>query len=354
MRFSNSFSFLAGVFVAFIAINSEAYEGQKNAAIPPPAAARSVNDWLLRMHDASRQRAYTGTFVVSVGTDMASAKIWHVCDGEQQMERVETLTGAPRSIFRRNNDVVTFFPDQKIARTEQRESLGLFPSFLKSSNSAIADFYTLKMLEADRVAGFDTDVVQLVAKDRYRYGYRIWTERKSGLLVKLQTLDATGQVLEQAAFSELNINAPVKMERLAQMMGNTAGHKIEHVELSKTTALAQGWVLAQGVPGFTSMACYKRAVQSAVAASAAGAGTGVHAIESDAGNTMQWIFSDGLATVSLFVEAYDRKRHIQEGSMAMGATHTLTRRMNDAWLTVVGEVPLATLKIFAHQLERKK
>ena len=364
MRFLPSFSTLAGVFIALFAINSVAYEGQKEVqktvANQPASAPRSVNDWLLRMHDASKQRSYIGTFVVSVGADMSSAKIWHVCDGELQMERVETLTGVPRSIFRRNNDVVTFFPDQKVARTEQRESLGLFPNFLKSNNTAIADYYALKVLDAERVAGFETDVVQLAAKDRFRYSYRIWTERKSGLVVKLQTLDAAGRVLEQAAFTELNIDAPVKMERLAQMMGNTTGHKIEHIELSKTTALAQGWVLLQGVPGFSSMACYKRAVQSAVtptampAAAHAGSITGSIALDADAGNTMQWIFSDGLATVSLFVETYDRKRHTQEGSMSLGATHTLTKRMNESWLTAVGEVPLATLKIFAQQLERKK
>ena len=365
MRFLPSFSTLAGVFIAIIAINSIAYEipkeakknNQKSVTQQAPVAARSVNDWLLRMHDASKQRAYIGTFVVSVGADMSSAKIWHVCDGELQMERVETLTGVPRSIFRRNNDVVTFFPDQKVARTEQRESLGLFPNFLKSNNTAIADFYALKLLDTERVAGFEADVLQLAAKDRFRYSYRIWTERKSGLVVKLQTLDAAGRVLEQAAFTELNIDAPVKMERLAQMMSNTAGHKIEHVELSKTTALAQGWVLQQGVPGFTSMACYKRTVQSASASPAvanATNATSTNANEAGAGNTMQWIFSDGLATVSLFVEVYDRNRHTQEGSMSLGATHTLTKRMNESWLTAVGEVPLATLKIFAQQLERKK
>lgn len=360
MRFSPLFSTIAGVFIACIAINLLAYEGQKEAqkavANQPPVAVRTVNDWLLRMHDASKQRAYIGTFVVSVGADMSSAKIWHVCDGELQMERVETLTGVPRSIFRRNNDVITFFPEQKVARTEQRESLGLFPNFLKSNNTAIADYYALKVLDVDRVAGFETDVVQLAAKDRFRYSYRIWTERKSGLVVKLQTLDATGRVLEQAAFSELSIDAPVKMDRLAQMMGNTAGHKIEHIGLIKTTALAQGWVLTQGVPGFASMACYKRSVQSAAAPATvpAGSSAGANAVEADAGNTMQWIFSDGLATVSLFVEVYDRKRHTQEGSMSLGATHTLTKRMNESWLTAVGEVPLATLKIFAQQLERKK
>jgi sigma-E factor negative regulatory protein RseB len=355
MRFLPLFSAVAGVFIACAAINSVAGEASSVVTATPAAATRSVNDWLLRMHEASKQRAYTGTFVVTVGADMASARIWHVCDGDQQMERVETLTGAPRSIFRRNNEVVTFFPDTKVARTEQRETLGLFPNFLKSNNHAIADFYSLKVMEPERVAGFETDVVQLAAKDAYRYSYRIWTEQKSGLAVKLQVLESTGQVLEQAAFSELSLDAPVKMERLAAMMGNTAGHKLERVELNKTTALAQGWALTRGgVPGFTSMGCYKRAVKAGAPAAVPAAVTNSSANEADAGNTMQWIFSDGLATVSLFVESFDRKRHGQEGAMSLGATHTLTRHLGDWWLTAVGEVPVLTLKIFAQQLERKK
>ena len=71
--------------------------------------------------------------------------------------------------------------------------------------------------------------------------------------------------------------------------------------------------------------------------------------------SVQWIFSDGLASVSLFVEPYDRQRHLQEGVvMTAGATQTLTRRLQDWWLTVVGEVPPQTLKAFAQSLERRK
>jgi sigma-E factor negative regulatory protein RseB len=68
---------------------------------------------------------------------------------------------------------------------------------------------------------------------------------------------------------------------------------------------------------------------------------------------MQWIFSDGLAAVSLFVEPFDRKRHTQEGAWAMGATQTLAKRVDDWWLTAVGEVPAPTLKLFAQELKRK-
>ena len=354
--FLKDFSSIAGVLVAFIAINSIAREelntpkkSATTAGVPEQSSSnKSVNDWLIRIHDGSRRRAYTGTFVVSVGADMASSRIWHVCDGDQQMERIETLTGTPRSTFRHNNNVVTFFPETKVARSEQREALGIFPNFLKTNDSAIAEFYTLKTLEFERVAGVDTEVVQLIAKDALRYSYRIWTERKSGLVVKLQTLDVMGRMIEQSAFSELNLEASVKMERLAAMMNNTAGHKLEQVNLVKTTAVAQGWALQRGVPGFASMNCFKRPAQLEAASGAA------TTQEADKAGTMQWIFSDGLAMVSLFVEPFDRKRHNQEGAWSMGATQTLAKRLDDWWLTAVGEVPAATLKVFAQQLERKK
>jgi sigma-E factor negative regulatory protein RseB len=39
---------------------------------------------------------------------------------------------------------------------------------------------------------------------------------------------------------------------------------------------------------------------------------------------------------------------------ASGATHTLTRRVQDSWITAVGEVPPATLRAFALSLERRR
>lgn len=310
-------------------------------------AERSITDWLMRLHEASRRRAYIGTLVVSSGGAMASSRIWHVCDGKKQIERVEALSGTPRSTFRRNDEVITFSPQSKVAVTEKRESLGLFPHLLKSPDSAIDQFYSARAQGSERVAGFEADVVQLAPKDKLRFGYRIWSEKKSGLVVKLQTLDLDGQVLEQVAFSELQLDAPVSMDKLTQMMRNTEGYKLEKPELVKTTAAAEGWQLKSPVPGFKPMSCYRRP-----------AGTRPEASD----DLVQWVFSDGLASVSLFIEPFDRRRHGAEGLMAMGATHTLVRRVaarNAAqdggwWLTVVGEVPGPTLQAFAQGLERKK
>jgi sigma-E factor negative regulatory protein RseB len=296
-------------------------------------ADRTVSEWLARMHDASRQRSYVGTFVVSSSNGaMASARIWHACDGQRQVERIDTLSGERRSTFRRDEEVLTFLPESRTVRTERRDTVGLFPELSRPDENAIPEFYTASRVGSDRVAGFDADIVQLLPRDALRFGYRIWSEKKSGLVVKLQTLDDSGRVLEQAAFSELQLDPSLRMDRIAQMMNVPDGWRVERAEAQKTSAAIEGWVLKTAVPGFRPVNCYKRPAEG----------------------VLQCIFSDGLASVSLFVEDFDRQRHVQEGVFASGATHTLTRRVQDSWLTAVGEVPPQTLRAFSLSLERRR
>jgi sigma-E factor negative regulatory protein RseB len=333
--------------LALVAAFASAHpQAQAQVSAPQPAVVasgsraqeRGVSEWLLRMHEASRVRSYVGTFVVSSNSGaMSTARIWHALDGDLQVERVEALTGAPRSVFRRNEQVITFLPESRVVRTEKRESLGLFTNLLKAGDNAISEFYSARRVGADRVAGHEADVVQLVPKDNLRWGYRIWSEKKTGLVMKLQTVDAEGNVLEQTAFSELSLDAPLRADKLSQMMSATDGWRVEKVEIVKTTPESEGWQLRATPAGFKPISCYKRPGNVPTPEGA-----------------MQWIFSDGLAAVSIFVESFDRQRHTQEGIFASGATQTLTRRVQDWWITAVGEVPPQTLKAFAQNLERRR
>jgi sigma-E factor negative regulatory protein RseB len=305
--------------------------------VAPATTERSLADWLGRIHAAPRQVNYVGTFVVSSSTGtMSSSRIWHAIDGGRQYERVESLSGVPRTTLRRNDEVLTLYPEQRFARIERRDSLGRFPDLLNAGEAAIADFYAVRHVGAERVAGFDADVVHLAPRDALRFGYRLWSERRTGLMVKLQTVGPQGEVLEQAAFSELQLDAPLRSERLAAALVPPDGWRVDRMETVKTTAAAEGWALKAEIAGFKSLNCYRR--KSPLSGEQA----------------MQWVFSDGLASVSLFVEPFDARRHGQEGLMAAGATHTLTRRVQDWWLTAVGEVPPQTLRAFAQSLERRK
>ncbi|WP_084217052.1 MucB/RseB C-terminal domain-containing protein [Xenophilus azovorans] len=319
-------------------------EAASPAAAPQDPARLGVLDWLRRMHQAARQTSYVGTFVVSAATgDLSSARIWHACEGDLQIERVEALSGPPRSTFRRNDLVLTFLPELGVIRSERRDNVEVFPNLLGASESSIASLYGVRLLGKGRVAGIDADVVQIVPRDDLRFGYRVWSERRSGLVLKLQTLDAEGGVVEQSAFSEVQLDAPLQVRALDQMMSSTSGYRIEKSQLRRTTAEAEGWALKAPVPGFKPVSCYRRALGSRA---------------SDGERTVQWTFSDGLATVSLFIEPFDPQQAGPETVMQLGATYTLTRRLlaedGGWWLTAVGEVPPRTLESFAQALARTR
>ena len=77
-------------------------------------------------------------------------------------------------------------------------------------------------------------------------------------MVKIQTLGEQGAVLEQVAFTELQLDAPVSMDKLKQAMRDTRGYEVIKPALKKTTAEAQGWRLKEAIPGFQSMSCHTR------------------------------------------------------------------------------------------------
>ena len=316
------------------------------AEAQPKLVERDILQWLARLQEASRKTSYVGTFVVSAADgSMASSRIWHACDGGQQVERIESLTGTPRSVFRRNEQVITFLPASRIVKIEHDQSANRFPAVGLAGSSEIARHYTAQLLGQERVAGFEADVVWLQPRDALRFGYKVWSEKKTGLVIILQTLAPDGKVLEQAAFSELDMRNPVKADKLAQLMTKTAGYQIIQSDLVRTTASDEGWQLKTAVPGFQPMGCHKHPLAPSKLEQPAG---------SQPGAGMQWTFSDGLATVSLFVEPFDAQRHQQERELTMGATQLLMKRVaGDWWLTAVGEVPPQTLRLFSQSLQRR-
>ena len=84
------------------------------------AQAREVRAWLLRIHEAASHRNFQGTFVVSGGGAVSSARISHYCQGPNQFERSEALDGQARQVYRHNDEVTTLWPGTKVAMVERR------------------------------------------------------------------------------------------------------------------------------------------------------------------------------------------------------------------------------------------
>jgi sigma-E factor negative regulatory protein RseB len=122
------------------------------------------------------------------------------------------------------------------------------------------------------------------------------------------------------------------------------GYRVVRPLLTPTRLEAEGWTMRQVAPGFRQVSCVSRQIDPPGETSGASASPPV----------VQSIYSDGLTYVSVFIEPYRPERHTRPFLAAVGATSTLAQRRGDWWVTVVGDTPQATLKLFAAALERRK
>jgi len=308
-----------------------------------PAEPKAMREWLMRIHEAASRKNFQGTFVVSAGGAVSSARIAHFCQGSDQFERIDSLDGQTRHVFRHNELVHTLWPHARVAMVEQRELVKSFPALLQDGDDRIAEFYDVRPAGLDRVAGHEASVLHVRPRDGHRYGYRLWSERNSGLLLRADVLGEKGELLETSAFSDVAIDVQPHPEAVLQPMRRLDGYRVVRPTFTPTRLEAEGWSQRQTVPGFRQVSCVKRPLDVL--------GDG----ETPAGaQAMQTIYSDGLTYVSVFIEPFNPERHTRSMQRAIGATQTLMRRQGDWWFTVVGDVPAATLKAFASGLERRR
>ena len=319
---------------------------QAPASAEMPLDKTEVRSWLLRIHEAAQTRNFQGTFVVTTAGQMSSARIAHYAEGNDQYERIETLDGQARSVLRHNDVVATIWPDNRAALIEQREASNSFPRLIDHDGDRIVEHYDVRRKGVDRVAGHEAHLLLLIPRDAMRYGYRLWSEKTTGLLLRADVLNAAGEVIESSAFSDVSIGVKPQPDTVTRPLKRLKGYRVERPVMTPTFYENEGWLYQRVVPGFRHVSCVKRshnAVDGAQVSEAA-----------DRSSMLQTIFSDGLAHVSIFVEPFDAARHRREVVMSMGATHTLMKRHGAWWVTAVGEVPAATLHEFVRGLERKK
>ena len=305
------------------------------------AAASEVRAWLMRIHEAASHRNFQGTFVVSGGGAVSSARIAHFCEGPNQYERSESLDGQTRHVYRRNDLVHTVWPTARVALVEQRTLLASFPALLQAGDDRIVDFYNVRPDGVERVAGHEANVLLVKPKDAFRYGYRLWADQASGLLLRADVLGERGEVMETSAFSEVTIGVKPQPETVLLPMNRLDGYRVLRPVLTATRLEAEGWTLRQPAPGFRQVSCVKRPLD----------GPGPADKDGVEPQVLQTIYSDGLAYVSVFIEPFNARRHLRQMLATVGATQTLMLQQGEWWVTVVGDVPPATLSMFAKGLE---
>ena len=324
------------------------------AAVWAGSAPLDIVAVVKRIQDAALRRSFAGTYVVSHGGHMTSTRITHYCDGRDQIERIESLDGQMRQVYRHNDTVHVLWPGTRTALIEQRELVGRFPAPLQPGDGTRLDQYELLPADDERIAGHATQVVVLRPRDHLRYARRLWLERRTGLLVRWDLLNERGEVLESASFSDLQLNVKPSPQTLLQEMHRLDGYKVSKPVYTATSLDSEGWTLGAPVPGFEVRKTVRRPMAPGVARTAAPSGSAVGATGEHNATMVQAVFSDGLTHISVFIEPFVASLHKREVPATLGSTSALSRRHGDWWITAVGAVPVAALQQFVQGLERRK
>jgi sigma-E factor negative regulatory protein RseB len=314
------------------------------AAVLPAAEARA---WLTRIRGAASAANYQGTMVFSVGGTMSSSRVGHYAVGDQTYEHLEALDGRQQRILRHNDAVHTLWPQSRVAVIETRQTRAAWSTTPQQVDPQALDLYELRREGTARVAGRDAAVFMLQPRDALRYPQRLWADEATGLVLRADVIglpdasSAAPAVLESTQFSEVAIGVKPRPDAVLQELRNARsldGWRIVRPQQQRTELAAEGWLLQRPVAGFQLAGCVRLGMDKA----------------GDQAPVLQAVFTDGLTHVSLFIEPFQPQRHRGEMRAHQGATATLMQRRGEHWLTVVGDVPASTLKLFADAVERRR
>lgn len=306
-------------------------------------ATGEARAWLVRMQTAAVSANYQGTMVFSAGGGMSSSRVWHYVVGDQTYERLEALDGRQQNIVRHNDSVQTIWPQARVTVLESRDTLSPWSTTPQPIDPQALEQYELRREGRSRVAGREAAVLLLEPRDALRYAQRLWADLVSGLMLRADVLGpgATRPVLESTAYSEVEIGVRPQPELVLGVARKLDGYRVLRPQHRRTSLEAEGWAVARPLGGFRLAGCLRRGMDSA----------------GDDEPVLQAVFSDGLTHVSLFIEAFRPQQHrsdLQAQQVQQGATASLAMRRGEHWITAVGDVPAATLRLFVDAVERRR
>jgi sigma-E factor negative regulatory protein RseB len=201
--------------------------------------------------------------------------------------------------------------------------------------SEFRQYYDFAISGQDRIAGRPTIVVRIDPKDKYRYGYRFWLDAQHSLLLKSEMIGEEGEPVEHVMFTSLELVPDIPD---AQLKPSLRGSHLTSMteEADKATKSGDGaarWQVTRMPEGFKS------------------AGNQTRLMDGESGIVHHIVLSDGLASVSVYVEKRDPQKKHFVGSSFMGAVNVYGVVVDEHQVTAVGEVPNATVKMVAESIQ---
>jgi sigma-E factor negative regulatory protein RseB len=312
---------------------SGAWQAQAQAPAPVQAPADAMA-LLRRIYEATESLSYSGTFVYQQGERTETSRIDRIAGRGGDIERLEVLDGMPREIVRTRDTVRCYLPESQTVKVERRIDPRAFPGMLPEHISELARNYSISRGERLRIAGYDCEAVVLTPKDDLRYGYKLWADVNSGMLLKARTFNRKGDVVEQFTFAQLTLGK-VPRERVRTKHA-AQNWRVEDAAVAPADLARAGWSVGAELPGFRKVTEVTRRM-------------------GEARPVGQMVYSDGMVAVSVFIEPLTgRSEAVRPGLSSLGAFHIYTREVANHVVTVVGEAPATSVQRLAHQVEYRR
>lgn len=287
---------------------------------------------LKRMAVSARILNYSGVYLYHHTDVMETFRLVHAYDAGGEQERRESLDGIPREFVRNNDQITCYLPNVRPFMLDRRAANKFFPGVIPDQILDVLNNYSFKRLGVERVAGYECQSVLLEPKDKLRNPHQLCLETNTGLLLKSTMFGPErGDLLEHFVFTQLDIGGPIDKRALKSVLASKA-LPLEPQPLPKALPAPLGgpsqFVMANLPSGF-------RLVKEALSK-----------LPGKADPVQHFLYSDGMATVSVFVEPASSNPVALPLSRS-NKTVNFYSRQADGWrVTALGEVPLRTVQLF--------
>ena len=293
----------------------------------------SAKLWLERLSVALKELNFNTSFVV-VKNNQAEPYHWFhgVDENNEELEIFATLNGPRRDILRKGDIISYIEPETPPYSVDSETISGPIPAILSGDIASLETSYEFISVGRSRILGRVAQLIRIVSKEQDRFGYWLWLDQESGLLLKLAIISRKGQLLEQVQFTHLEITDHL-VDTIKQLKFAELPPVIENINNSTVDEL--GWEVQWLPTGFKPVKSNRHRISATKQA--------VEFI----------LFNDGLVDVSVYVAASRDKNRDVEYVMD-GATLVLNQVVNGVEVSVVGKVPSSTAKAIADSVRIKK
>ena len=290
------------------------------------------NDWLREMAEVVGTLDYEGTVIRHQKGSSEALKVIHkIVDGVVN-EKLIFQEGNGLEIIRFGNEVHCILPDSKKVLIEQWNNQSTLFYSLPSDDARFGAQYNVRIIREERVAGRPAVLLAIRPHDDYRFGHRLWLDEETAFPLRTELVDNDGELIEQIKFADINLGQHIPASALGPSFDLENYAWYAQPAKRESVAIETDWVADDLPPGFNVVSTMTERLTGAEAP------------------TTHIVYSDGLATVSVFISKTGNKAIARRSSVGSSSAYSIEN--GSFQITAIGTVPAETVQRIASSMHR--